>query len=515
MRAAIMAGRRALSAKSILVMAFSVLLLGHMLLKSYMPNVAFGGVGFLLIVLVFSYVLIVRNDVFGFVIIIYICSHFSYADYQGGLWNLIAFGMLVIYKLLGRRTEGFRRSDIPMNILIGVFIIWNVLGWILKNPLPPIPVLQGGAVLVGYILVYYVTSNMEITRDRIRLFFVIMSFMLVYQFLVAINQRYPVLMWNTPLLGSYSDFGTMIHAGIVNTPGTIRHFELFGEYAALMLCLYVPFLSSSSTQRELRFNSNVVVIMIFICLIIPMMTSTRSAALLSGFVILSYYVVFMMKIFSGIDRIGRQLRIILVVGILLPVIGVYVGMRHLEEDFSDISIKQINVENVVKGSSINRGGLTSMALDRIDGESWWVGHGFGIPRSNQWAWFGKDSSFQYVNISDFHSLYLSLPMLYGWVGSLAFLGIIILTLFRVSMAALRNRRRNSALAVLVIGLSMFWFVFMADQYKISIIRNPGYHMLFWVWLGLTHASVRTLRYGRDEPRAVAGVKTQGNQVRHT
>ena len=425
-----MARDRPLTATGILAISFSALIAGHMLLKAYMPNVAVGGMGFLIIVLLFSYVLLVRRDVFGFVLVIYICSHFSYADNQGGLWNLMAFGMLILYKLLGGRTESFRHPDILMYILLGIFILWNLLGWILKNPMPLTPKLQGIAMFFGFILIYYMTSNLVISNERFRVFLTVTLVLLVYQVVVALNQRYPLLPLNTPLLGGYTDLGTSIIPGIVDTPGTIGHFELFAEYAVLMLCLLVPLLSSSSTQRELRFGTNTLVMMIFICLIIPMMTSTRSAALLSVFTFCVYYIVFSLRMFSSIDRVGRQLRILLVTGMLLPVVGVYVGMQHLQEDLSDLSGKQFTVKSISSGESINRGGLLSMALKRIEGEPWWVGYGLGVPSSNRWAWFGVNTSSVDVKIADFHSLYLSLPMLYGWVGSCAFLLIIIVTSFR-------------------------------------------------------------------------------------
>jgi len=60
--------------------------------------------------------------------------------------------------------------------------------------------------------------------------------------------------------------------------------------------------------------------------------------------------------------------------------------------------------------------------------------------------------------------------------------------------------------VFLVGFSLFWFVFLVDEYKISILRNPNYHMLFWIWLGLSNALLKTIR--QDE-----GVKTTEPSVR--
>jgi hypothetical protein len=34
---------------------------------------------------------------------------------------------------------------------------------------------------------------------------------------------------------------------------------------------------------------------------------------------------------------------------------------------------------------------------------------------------------------------------------------------------------------------------LMDQYKISVLRNPGYFMMFWFWLGMSIAVARSLR----------------------
>lgn len=489
-----MARERTLTVTEILVAAFLAQLSGHLLLKYYMPNVAVGGFGFLLVGLIFYYVLIVRRDSFGFILVVYICSHFSYADNQGGLWNLMAFGILTLDLMKNKRKEGFRRKDSVMSALLGIFILWNVLGWVLKNPAPMVTELQGIAAFSGFILMFLLTGNIVITKERFRLFLAVTFFMLVYQFGVALIQRYHLVSLNTPLLGGYTDTGTTLTYGTTNAWGTLVHFELFGEYGALLTCLLIPLLSSSLTQRELRLGSNRIVVMIFLCLSFIMLATNRSSTILFVLVGAIYLLVLPMRIFSSIDRAGRQLRLVAAVAILLPTVGAYIGLHTLEEKFSLLSGEQFSVEGVLSGKDINRGPLITMALNRLESESWWVGYGYGIVRSNRWAWFGSDPEISKVGLADYHSLYLSLPELYGWIGTLAFLAMIVIVAFRSFSVSLRYRNRKSFLAVLAVGFTMFWIVFMANEYKISILRNPNYHMLFWIWLGLCNSIVRTIRY---------------------
>ncbi len=494
-----MANARPLSAIGIFSVAFMALLVGHLLLKAYMPNAAIGGIGFLAIVLIFSYVLFIRRDPFGFVMVIYICSHFNYANNQGGLWNLIAFGLLGIYVVLRKPVGEFRRPDYLLFLLLGIFILWNLLGWVLKNPMPVVPRLQGVATFFGLILMFYLAGNLTLSKERFRLFLTVTFVMLIYQFLVALNQRYFIMPLNTPLLGGYSDIGTTITPATVDTPGTFTNFELFSEYAVLLASLLIPLLASSVTKRELGFGISRLATMLLICFMIPMMTSTRAAVILLVFVVVAYFLIFSTRIFSVIDRFGRQLASLFVLAMIIPVVGVYVGLGHLEKDFSNLSPTRFTVQSVISGKAINRGALTSLALARMDSESWWLGYGYGIPRSNRWAWLGVDQ--KEVKISGFHSLYLSLPMLYGWIGSFAFLAMVILTGGRCALTALRYRRRRTFHVVLAVGFSLFWLVFLADEYKISILRTPNYHMLFWIWLGLSNALLKTIR--QDDKTRVA------------
>lgn len=44
-----------------------------------------------------SYVVLIRRDIFAFVMTIYVASHFSYGDNHGGLWNLLAVVVVSIF----------------------------------------------------------------------------------------------------------------------------------------------------------------------------------------------------------------------------------------------------------------------------------------------------------------------------------------------------------------------------------------------------------------------------------
>ncbi len=485
--------RRALSASGILAISLLALVCGHLLLKYYMPNPAFGGLGFILVGLIFYYLLFVRRDLFGFILVVYICSDFTFGNNQGGLWNLMAFGISAAYLLAGPRKERFPRSDRLMMILLGIFILWNVLGWVVRNPMPMVPELQGIAEFFGFILMFHLASNVTITKERVRLFLTVTTVLIFYQLLVMLNQRYPFIRWNTPLLGSYTALGSTLNHRIFPSLGTFRHAELGSEYGALQVSLLVPLLSSSLTQRELHCGSNRIVALIMACLFFMILTDNRSGIVLFVLAIIAYLLVLPMRLFTSIDRVGRQFRLVMAATLLIPMIGAYVGLSGLEHRFQGLASEKVSIGRIVSGKDINRGLTESNALRRIGGRSWFIGYGSGIPRSNVWALLGHDPD-KYGVPAGFHSLYLSLPELYGWIGSLAFVSMIIVTWARSAKVSLRYRKRKSFLIVLSVGFTMFWSVFLTNEYKISMMRIPNYEMLFWVWLGLSNSVIKTIRY---------------------
>lgn len=481
-----------LSAIKLLFTSGVLLIIGHLLLQQYMPNIAAGGIGFLLLILILGYILFYRHDLFGFIMVVYICSHFSYGDNHGGLWNIIAAVMLMLYFLSGRHQSELKQTNTIINILLILFVFSNIVGWVIKNPMPIAPLLEGVSAFTGYMLMYLLASKIEITANKIRILLSIVFFLLMYQGAIALIQYYALFDVGTPLVG-----GNTLGLGKVtefNRPvGTIGHFELFSEYALLMVCLLMPLLSSTTTRTEIKFNYTIISIMLFACISIIIITSMRGAFILAVLVAVFYYIIFPFRIFSAVDKITQQIKIIVLVILLLPAVSIYIGVNEFVKDFSRLDTKKMNVESVITGKSINRGGLSDIALRRMDSESWLIGYGSGTIDSNRWAWFGLDVSKSKLYPSDFHNLYLSLPMIYGWIGSLAFLSIIILTLIRLFSVTLQYRKEKSFLLVVSFGLTVMWAVFIVHEYKISILRNANYQMLFWIWLGLSSSVIKTIK----------------------
>jgi hypothetical protein len=132
--------------------------------------------------------------------------------------------------------------------------------------------------------------------------------------------------------------------------------------------------------------------------------------------------------------------------------------------------------------------------ERISEENWVLGYGFGLSSSNDLAWFSK-AEVQGRSIRDFHSLYLSIPMIYGWIGSITYLMLIIYILFlsfkRYYMTS------DSPLSGINFAFSFLFVFFLFNQIKINSLRVYNYHYLIWILMGLALAFTN-LKLNPDE-----------------
>lgn len=70
--------------------------------------------------------------------------------------------------------------------------------------------------------------------------------------------------------------------------------------------------------------------------------------------------------------------------------------------------------------------------------------------------------------------------------------LVVLTGCRIFIHYLKFLRSGNFLVPIAFGLSIVWGIFILDQYKISITRNPSYFLMIWMLLGLTHAVANSM-----------------------
>ena len=154
-----------------------------------------------------------------------------------------------------------------------------------------------------------------------------------------------------------------------------------------------------------------------------------------------------------------------------------------------INFSKLNFETFISGEQINRAYAFSFAFVRLAEESWWLGWGWGVRESNALAWFPDD----YIRSKrvDYHSLYLSLPMIFGWVGTFSFLFIIYYTLKNNLYLIIKNGKQYSYIILVSMCFVLLISIFIINEYKINSMRWPQYFLLIWFWLGFGNSIINT------------------------
>ena len=99
-----------------------------------------------------------------------------------------------------------------------------------------------------------------------------------------------------------------------------------------------------------------------------------------------------------------------------------------------------------------------------------------------------------------HNLYLALPMMYGWVGALAYILLFLVVVFRL-LAAVRRYPFSNLSTVTCLGFLVSLAFFLIDEVKSgNAVQTINYGMVVWIWLGLGLAAYRTLKVEALEER---------------
>lgn len=471
---------------TVCLVASICLLAGHMAIKTYFPNPVFWGVGFFIPFILLYMVLIVKKAKFSFLLIIYILQHFIYAENQGGLWSVLTFALLAAYLFLTKkRNPPFFSEEPYMKWLFGMLIGMDLIGVFAKNPMPLLNRLQGTATFLSYILTYFFVSRQIITRERLRIFFFVCLIISGYMVIVSINQRYAFFYFDTPIFPL-----------VVNQPGytsthaygTIGSGPLLGEYMLALITFFTPFFLFKGAQKDLRVQTVWLALLAVLCCVNLVLTNSRATFILLFVMVFIYWII---QVVVARRLSLAVLGVPIVISIIFMISPAFFGLDALLERFHEIDVGSMSTTGIIAGEYINRSNVFPFALDRLANESWMVGHGYGTFDSNTMAWFGTLNT----TIYDLHSLYFALPMIFGWLGAAAFILIVVSVFLRLLRTVWRNNNSQMPLYLraTMIGFTIFWPLFLIDQYKVNVLAKINYQAIFWIWLGFSIALTRTAK----------------------
>jgi hypothetical protein len=478
------------SIKNIVFLSLFFLASAHLALKTLFPLPGFWVVGASLIVGIGSCFILKTKDVTGFFIALFACVHFNFADNQGGLWSYIVCTVYMLVLLFNKKINFFRINTVSkfINLLFAIFIIHQLLGLLINN-YSLLSNAQSLVVICSHIIIFYSCASIDMSKFQFRRLSAIWFGVAIWVFFVAINQKYHWFIVDSPVLPYQLSRDFSLSSGA--TGASFGNSELFSEYYCFVY-IFSIIIYLYSKEFISRFIKHVYVyIMIFSSAICLMMGGSRSAILLA---VAATMFIFMDQMSSR--NPVRSIKMLIQVGALgvfvsafLLFFGDYISLDETLEDFMRIDLSHMSFQSVASGESINRGWVFEAGVRRLGEGSWWIGYGYGIPDNNRIS-MGINN----LLIADYHSLYLQLPFFYGWIGSLSYIFIVFFTGLRSFICYMRNRNSDNYLIYISLGFSILCAVFLIDQYKISVTRNPSYYLLTWFFFGFAHSVVNTINF---------------------
>jgi len=462
------------SRKQLWQLVFSVvfiLILSNFSLKTIFPSLVINALSIVFIALIQFYYGF-KNGIVFFIAQLLVLSNFTYGNNQGGLYNITTFIALV---LLFSSSQNWRLTEKTSNfrwiILLG-FI--NVLGY-LFHQVEIAGIIQGFITFTSFLLIYLIISENEFQLSDIS--FIFKGLMIVQVFSLAINllKLFDVYNSSLPMFGGESRIGSMTQAGVMGNS------ELFSELNVIILIFITAVILSKELKGRFLFSNFELFFFLYVSLANVILTRSKSGIIL--YVIALVYMLLKSKLFSLYQGDLRGL-LILIVSVLsfFVFFGPIVNTKFSFTEFEILTDFRFNEDQIIKGYGLNRNNVFLMALDKLNERPWVIGYGWGNTERNRIAWGITNRP----EIADFHNLYYSLPMIFGWIGFFIIVFLMLKTTLRLLQFKDNGLMYENVILRQVIFL-LIMIVILIDQFKISAMRDPNYFMMFWIFLGLANS----------------------------
>ncbi|MEI6681818.1 MAG: hypothetical protein WCO44_04285 [Bacteroidota bacterium] len=405
---------------------------------------------------------------------------------QGGGWNLVALPFLLLFYFNGNYGNDVKKNQsiIVLMSLIFILTVSNILGWIFENPLSPSVKIQNAFQFVSYLIVLILLARTKFTFSFFSSFIKIVAVINVYAFFVSLNQVFGVLQWTSPIFGADS-----YYFKVLRPFSLYGDFELYAEYS-LLIFVFSFLLLIANRNDELDVSKKLLSFNLVFAFLNILISGTRSSLILSLFIIPIAFL-FSLKRNALFHLSFKTLFLIVALSILTFVIFNQLKIEETIFDrMSGLGGTHFTLSNIFSGETINRDKPYEEGYYRINSHSWYLGYGSGILKSNLAAWWGT-TDFTTVDdlpMFDFHSLYLCIPMIYGWFGSGAFF-LIFLFMMVGLWNVFQNSAYNNSFRAIANSLFALWLFFFLNEFKINYLRGASYQMLIWIWLGISYSVI--------------------------
>ena len=471
----------------ILVRVIVLVLLGSILISvSSLGIKVFAGIA---IVFIFSGTLL-KGDFFSALMQLFICNHFAFASYYGGIYNWLFASSLILFLIVSKRKKVFFKSS------FNTIIKWSLAGLIIIQLLSVIggndfDTSKKSIAIFSFLIVasiFYFSSSIKLDDYDYSRFLNVICIFFIYMFIVSLNQRLLFITSNYPFFPRYDDT-TQFELDIIRSRGTFQNYEAYAEYSLSIIALLLPGVLSGSFKRIDTKLYILCLLTIFLGVFSIVLSGTRSSILLLP--VLIFIILYnIKKIKTNILLfIGFLIGLFLIVNSFFQIVDFGVFSKRSE----DMDVKSLSFSKVLSGEQINRGFLFSFATKNIRRNGGLIGGGyFTSPEEYHYVHFGKDL----VEYDDYHNLYLSIIVIWGFIGAFLFLSII-LSLYFKGVRLYRRVKRNSSLPNdLLLGFNTMFILFLINEFKIQFNRQVSYFMLILILLAIYSCLIKKISQQR-------------------
>ncbi len=474
--------------KPSLIIIFSVFLLflAHFSFSEVVPNPVINTFAFVIITLFLIIYNFPKKSLFSYIGIFFICGSFNFAPSFGGLFVIVSSLTYLFFFFSKSKVKELRIKDSLIDFLLIIFVSVNLLGLIFRSPIPLFDKILGFISLIGLIGLFNISRFIILSPSRLKAFLVIASSLSLYLLLTALNSGVGFLKINSPLiLRTEEFFNTNFFISVIGRSS--------GEYGLIMLLFFLPFIYFSKIVEEIKTHKALIYIgaisSMLLCLIA--FSKSQTVFLLIGFIIQFIFIQF--RIIPSHANLKTNLIIfsfivILAIGIFNPVFN----FNYIIERFQQQPELMENLgENVFEAPGTSREQSFKMGIERLKSDPWIIGYGWAPGSLNRYAWFeggGWD-----IQKYDFHNLYYSMPPVFGWPGTISFLGIIIIIIRRLYKIIPLMKKNMSYLLIPTVGFLFFIIFFLLAEYTTNALTSSNFFMIIWIFLGLANSTYYTFK----------------------
>lgn len=470
------------SAKQITLISLVALLLGHLMEDIYIPSRALFLLGLCVTSFYIFHNTLRKNDIFSFLMVIYFCSNFPYLLSKGGAFNMVSFVCIGLYILFLKKVPAEKRiRDVWFNRFVGLWVLSCIIGWLINYTGNTINFIYSFLTFFGIIFLLILSTSLEITRERIKVFIQLNIILIIYALITSINKYFHIITFTTPMMPIYPGEHSYFEGG-----GLLGCSPFYGEHSMILLILFSVFYIIS---KENIIKKSTLLAAAFIASVNIFMSISRSVLLLSivGIILILIFQ-FQYKSLRIRIKFWHFLVVLLLGFSVLKVVNKadlgYVFERIMEIQEKNKSAGGLSLDNLIDGSAFNRDIAFALAKQRFESrDNWIIGFGWGTEGNNRNAFFVDPT----IKRNTPHSQIFSVLFLFGWIGFIAYWGLILRIIYK-SYRTSGNKNVAYINRIFALFFMISFCLFFLNEIKVDSINFPSYFAVSIIWMGLAYSN---------------------------